>query len=298
MGGTILHERLLRQEAEERILAEVEGMLESRVPKLEKIALTTADVVHDRFCREPPEMTGLRLLTEVRRNSSAYYSWTIQKDPQTLFFAGRSILHRIDADVRANGGGAAEDVLLRRLTENSKITILFLDPRTNILTRLADEEGERPDAMLGNIAISLGICQRLAGRLRKEHRLLPPGAHLTIRIYDHIPYFAYHKQNHQVIVGFYFLTMEGSSSAAYEVVDEKTKKAFDDHFMKIRADATRKTLVEFDGARGVYNFDDVLFRDLQTFLETTLDAKKVNELLGGTASVPSVATTAPVPPSP
>lgn len=226
-------------------------------------------------------MTGLRLLTDVRRNSPAYYSWTIAKDAQTLFFAGRSILHRIDADVRSNAGSSAEDVLLRRLEQGSKITILFLDPRTKILGRLAEEEGERTDTMLSNIAISLGICKRLAARLQVEHRQLPPGAQLSIRVYDHIPYFAYHKQNHHVIIGFYFLTMEGSSSAAYEVVDDKTKKVFEDHFLKIRAAATKGALVDFEGSRGFQEFNIDLFNSLRNFLEGELGQSEVAELLNG-----------------
>lgn len=280
MAGTILHEKLLRDEAERRIISQVEMMLESKVPKLEEVALKTSDTVHERFCKDPPQMTGLSLLTDVRRNSPVYYSWTIAKEPQTLFFAGRSILHRIDADVRSNAGSSAEDVLLRRLMEGSKITILFLDPRADMLERLAKEEGESTSTLLGNIAISLGICHRLTTRLKKEHMHIPAGAHLTIRLYDHIPYFAYHRQNNQVIVGFYFLTAEGSSSAAYEVIDEKTKRVFEDHFLRIRADATAGTLIDLQGAKGTYDFNTDLFNHLRGYLETKLTHNKVTELLG------------------
>jgi hypothetical protein len=286
MGGTLVHEQWLRRETEMRIIDEVEAKLEDKIPSLQVMAEAAAGAVHDRFCKEPPGMTGLRLLRDVRRNSPEYYSWTTEREPQTMFFAGRSILHRIDADIRVNTGGSVEEVLLRRLTENSKITILFLDPRVDILKRLAAEEGEALDSMLGNIAISLGICKRLAERLKKTHRDLPPGAHLSIRIYDHIPYFAYHKQNNQVIIGFYFLSIEGSLSASYEVVDEKTKKIFEEHFLKIRADATSRTLVDLEGARGIYKFNDGLFDELCSFLKTTLDPKKVDELLGLTPVSP------------
>jgi hypothetical protein len=301
MGGTILHEKLLRDEAEERLIDKVDEMLESKVPKLQDIAEVTAETVHTRFCKEPPQMTGLRLLTVCRRNSPVYYRWTIEKEPQTLFFAGRSILHRIDADVRAKSGSSAEDVIFKRLMESSKITILFLDPRIDIVARLAEEEGERKDRMLGNIAVSLGVCRRLADRLQSEHRNLPVDAHLTIRIYNRLPYFAYHRQNHQVIIGFYFLTMEGSSSAAYEVIDEQTKKVFEDHFLKIRADSIPGTLVEFSGSQASYDFNVKLFDDLRNFLETQLDQARVSELLSGTSNVSAKATAAPavsLPPSP
>jgi hypothetical protein len=280
-GATLLHEKVLRDETEKRVLSEVDAMLESKVPKVAEIANTTSDAVHERLCKEPPQMTGLRLLHNIRRNSSDYYRWTIERRPQSLFFAGRSILHRIDADVRLKTGGSAEDVLFRCLTEGSRITILFLDPRTAILERLADEEGEPPDSMLGNIAISLGISQRLADRLTTEFPNLPAGAHLTVRIYDRIPYFAYHKQDEQLIVGFYFLSIEGSSSPAYEVVDDKTKKTLEQHFGKIRAESKANILIDFDGARGGFVFNEKLFGDLRLFLKTKLDPNRIDELLNG-----------------
>lgn len=234
-------------------------------------------------------MTGLRLLSNVRRNSEDYYRWTLKREPQTLFFAGRSILHRIDADVRRRTGGSAEDSIINCLKEGSKITVLFLDPRTNILERLADEEGEPTDSMLGNIAISLGICQRLVDRLRNEHATLPSRTRLTIRVYDRIPYFAYHKQNEQMIVGFYFLSTEGSSTASYEVIDDNTKKTFEEHFGKIRAEAKSGILLDYNGAHGGSTFNDALFHNLAGFLKTKLDTRKVDQLLAEPAKASSLA---------
>src|SRR5262249_24088383 len=163
---------------------------------------------------------------------------------QELFFAGRSVLHRIDADIRARTGGSAEEILLRRLKENSKIRILFLDPRTDILNRLAKEEGQTLQAMLGDIATSIGICRRLFDLVLQDFPALQHGAELTIRIYDRVPYFAYHKQDDDVVVGFYFLSTKGSSSAAYEIIDEQTKQVFGDHFIHIMYEAATTTLVE------------------------------------------------------
>lgn len=177
--------------------------------------------------------------------------------------------------------------------EGSKITILFLDPRADMLERLAREEGESTATLLSNIAISMGICHRLTTRLRRDHLHIPAGGRLTIRLYDHIPYFAYHRQNNRVIVGFYFLTAEGSSSAAYEVIDEKTKRVFEDHFLRIRADATEGTLVDFQGAKGIYDFNADLFNHLRSFLETKLSHSKVTELLGGVPSPPVTNTLVP-----
>src|SRR5262249_65442 len=155
------YEKLLRDEMLKAIVDELDQKLEARIPQLADVASETAMEVHKLFCERPPRMTGIRLLHDVRRNFSGYYSWVTEQKAQDLFFAGRSVLHRIDADIRARTGGSAEEILLRRLKENSKIRILFLDPRTDILNRLAKEEGQTLQAMLGDIATSIGICRRL-----------------------------------------------------------------------------------------------------------------------------------------
>lgn len=279
MAGTILHEKLLRDEMIKALDRQLDEKLEARIPGAADIASRTAQTVHGIFCERPPGMTGIRLLSDVRRNFAGYYSWVIEQTPQELFFAGRSVLHRIDADVRARTGGSAEDILLRRLKEGSKIKILFLDPRISILERLAEEEGQRLKKMLGDIATSIGICRHLYDLLDQHYASLPPGAELTIRVYDRIPYFAYHKQNDHVIVGFYFLSAIGSTSAAYELVDERTKEVFGDHFVQILAEATKGWLVEFDGPRGRPSFNDDLYKQLRECVVEHLGAEKAEEHL-------------------
>jgi hypothetical protein len=283
MAGTILHEKLLRDETLTTVIAELDQKLEARLPKLADIAQETAEEVHRLFSEHPPGMTGIRFLQDRRRNYFAYYSWVNEQKPQDLFFAGRSVLHRIDADIRTRTGGSAEDVILRRLKEGSKIWIAFLDPRANILDRLAREEGQTPKAMLGDIATSIGICQRLFALLQGNFRALPPGSELTIRVYDRVPYFAYHKQDDQIIVGFYFLSDKGYASAAYELVDEQTKQVFGTHFVRIMSDAASSTLVEFDGAREKPSFDKKLFDNLCDclYLPENLGKDKTDELLRG-----------------
>ena len=223
--------------------------------------------VHRLLCERPTQMTGIRKLDEVRRNFSGYYQWVNEQKRQTLFFAGRSVLQRIDADIRDRTGAAAEDVLLRRLREGSVIDILFLDPRISIISRLAQEEGQTLNAMLGDIKVSLGVCRKLAGLLDAHWQELPARAALSIRVYDRVPYFAYHRQDGEAIVGFYFDSAKGSTSAAYELVDDETKEAFEDHFKKIGSDAATNTIVEFDGARGRPKFNAPLVEELEKSIE-------------------------------
>jgi len=97
MAGTILHEKLLRDEALAAVVDEFDSKLEARIPKLTEIAHGTATEVHTLFVERPPAMKGIRFLHDRRRNYSGYYSWVNDQNPQDLFFAGRSVLHRIDA---------------------------------------------------------------------------------------------------------------------------------------------------------------------------------------------------------
>jgi len=269
IAGSILHEKLLRDEMLRQLREELDGAADS-----------TARSVHRLFCEYPPGMTGIKLLDAQRRNYAGYYSWVNEQKQQYLFFAGRSVLHRIDADIRERMGhpASAEKILLRRLKEGSKISILFLDPRIDIISRLAVEEGQTPAALLGDLATSIGICHRLFELL--ESATLPASAELTIRVYDRVPYFAYHRQDTEAIVGFYFLSMKGYSSAAYELVDDVTKRVFDGHFGLILAEAARGTLVEYDGARGRATFNDQLFGELRTSLKQQL-GPAADDLLGG-----------------
>lgn len=281
MAGTILHEKLLRDEMVQVVVDELDQRLDAGIPKLSEVASETARETHKLFCDSPPGMTGIRLVDDTRRNYSGYYSWVNEQKAQDLFFAGRSVLHRIDADIRTRTATSAESILLRRLKEGSKIRILFLDPRIDIVDRLAIEEGQTPQAMLGDIATSIGISRRLFDLLQQNFASLPPGAELTIRVYDRVPYFAYHKQDDDVIVGFYFLSAKGSSSAAYELVDGKTKEVFGDHFVGMLSAAATSTLVEFDGARGRPSINESLFEELGDCLRKVerLGEEKTAELM-------------------
>src|SRR5207244_566903 len=101
----------------------------------------------------------------------------------------------------------------------------------------------------------------------------------AIRVYDRIPYFAYHRQDDEVIVGFYFLSSIGSSSAAYDLVDGQTKKVFAGHFDRIMADAVPTFLVDFDGNRARPTFNEALLEKLRGVCTERL-AKAASEQAG------------------
>jgi hypothetical protein len=272
LAGTIIHEKLLRDEMVQTITNELDK-------RFSTVATDAGAEVHRLFCDRPPGMTGLGLISDKRRNFSGYYEWVIDQKRQELFFAGRSVLHRIDADIRQRTGQSADEILFRKLSEGSQICILLLDPRMNILGRLSDEEGQRVDTMLSDLATSLGICERLYKLLDEKQHMLKPDSDLTVRIYDRIPYFAYHRQDDQAIVGFYFLSSIGSSSAAYEIADEHTKKVFQGHFDRILSEASDGLLVEYSGAQGRATFNKPLFDELHGLLGSKLGKDTTDELM-------------------
>jgi len=253
----------LRAEAEKNLLDQICLELDARIPK-------------------SMSASGLRLLKGHRRGRDDFYYWAVETGAEDLFFAGRSVLHRIDYDLQFRRVGSAEDAIMRRLSDGCSITILFLDPRIDILRRLADEEEEDVHSLLENIARSLGTCFRLAESLKQGDLKNNTKGKLLVGVYDHSPYFSYHKDGDRVIVGFYFLTMRGGDSEAYEVEGEDAKKRFESHFTHILLDKKRlATLMEVDGIQGRQTINHGLFTELRTYLDGQLGAGRVGELMKG-----------------
>ena len=224
-----------------------------------------------------PLTRGIRLAVQVRKNNDDYYNWVNASGHPDLFFAGRSVLHRIDYDMRHRGKGSAEKILAARLRVGATIRILFLDPRSQLVERLANEAGQPIEAMLADIATSLGICHRLyrdylhTGKFSSHSRL-------EIRVYDETPYFAYHKQDGVVLVGFYFNTTLGQDSAAFEVIDPETQKFFSDHFAKVFSHGSR--LLELLPHRAGCMYDEQIVQSMTCYLEQKLGQELVAELIG------------------
>lgn len=245
----------------------------------DETAETVAAHVQKGLRETPLHATGIRLLRKVRKGYSGYYNWALDSEPQDVFFAGRSILHRIDWNFRQKGLGAAEDVIARRLSQGAQIRILFLDPRSNLVPRLANEEGQTKEQFLSDLTTSIGICERLNRRLEKS---MHQSALLDVRIYDEVPYFAYHRVDEDVIVGFYFSSALGHNSAAYEVVDSQTRVFFESHFLAIfnRAAAEGVLLRKQPNQEGA-ELNSVLLTDVRNSISNTLSVSVVDKLIAG-----------------
>jgi hypothetical protein len=226
-------------------------------------ATAIAEEVVNKLKLAPLSATGIKCVSAIRKSYSGYYTWAMSTKPEENFFAGRSVLHRIDEDFKHRELSDAATVLARRLSEGAKIKILLLDPRSDVIPRLAEEEGQSTNKLLLDLAISLGVCRRLYKLLAA--RTLPPSARLDICVFDEIPYFAYHSVGDMVIVGFYFSSILGHQSAAFEVVDPQTRAFFADHFHSIfaRTQARGTNVLRFNSHDGRVELNEILFEDLR-----------------------------------
>lgn len=223
---------------------------------------------------------GLRRVSSPQRGYDGYYLWAVSKEQCDLFFAGRSVLHRVQAELAGLSLGRVEDLFLGKLQQDSVIRVLFLDPRSDLVSRLCQEEGQSEREFLEDMAISLGICRRIHKLITEKRDSLSPHAELHIRIYDELPHFSYHRHDEVVVVGLYLVSSLGSPSAAFQVADDETKKFFSDHFTAMfdRA-ADRGCIVDltYNGRTPV--FSDKLYEDLRDYLAEKLGHDECRRLM-------------------
>ena len=82
--------------------------------------------------------------------------------PKGITILGRSVLHRIQKDLKLHDPKQPiEEVIKEKLLKGSRITIIFLDPRSSFIDQLAKEEGKRKEDIIRKCWYSLQICKRL-----------------------------------------------------------------------------------------------------------------------------------------
>lgn len=224
----------------------------------------------DRF---PPG--GINMVAFPRQNFWKYHTWTLINDPQELFFAGRSVLHRIDADFKTRRFPRADDALLRKLEVPSKIQILYCNPTWPIISDLARFENQTKEHIYSHLAISMGIVGRIWDKLKDKEL---PGE-LEIRLYSEPVQYAYHRaknistEEKEMLIGFYFARNLGCRSPLFEIQDEAIQGYFEDHFNNVfgRAD---KLLCYPSYGQGA-QFEESFFYEIKNFLENLLGENEV-----------------------
>ena len=217
----------LQRESIEQTLTEHEAKSEQRLTKL-----------RDGFQNQLTSMTdllrgaGIRMLCPQRQGFSGFHTWLLEQAPQEIFFAGHSVLHRVQIDFRSRQFAPVEKALLRKLKENSRIRIMFLDPTWDYLDKLARAESEAPEGLRTNLAVTLAICQRLWQAIQN---LELPGS-IEIRTCSEFEQYAFHhiicaqRAEDQMLMGFYFAQSEGMKTPLFVVDNERIREEFRSHF--------------------------------------------------------------------
>jgi len=244
-----------------------------------------SEFVLERWKKDPvsriPELLGafqergLKMICFPRKGFWRYHSWFLVTDPQDLFFAGRSVLHRIQEDFRVRRLPSVEEALIRKLEEGSKIKVLFCNPNWGLLPQLAVAEAQPESGLFGDLATSLGIIHRLWEQLKSQKF---PGE-IDIRLYEEIVQYAYQRtenlQSHQreMLIGFYFAQRLGCRSPLFEADDKSIQSEFEDHFVSVFARATK--LLEYPSFGQGKHFDQKLFLQCKSLLIDKIGADEV-----------------------
>ena len=280
IAGTVnyVHEKLFirtqSEELEEGVAGRVQRQLQPDLKSVESLVERKSEELEGLIDRQ---VRGLRWLTDNRRDCPDYYTWPFAHGTKDLFFAGISVLHRMDTGLREHGIRSLEEALVRKLQEGTDIRILFLDPRSDLIRRIADDEDREKEEILGDIATTVGICRRLY--LLLEQLEEKPRASLFVGMHDRSPCFSYHKEDEKVIVGLYIPTRPKRQNSAFEALDPHTMELFRQYVDHIQSEAT--PLLTVDGTiSGNPTFRDTTYRQIYDALADRLNgAEKVDELM-------------------
>ncbi len=239
--GTFIHEYFLREETERRTLERI------------------GQILHPK---------SLRQVAKNRREFVGYYGWTNRKT-RKLVIAGRACLHIMNQRLR----GRLVDHIVRRLKKTCDITIMILDPRsrlTGILDITDADESANLRSKLPNFVTAFQLCEKLSQNVLNKDKDLGEGS-LSVLVYDHIPYFAYHQEDDRMFVAFYFLQVEGRSPV-FEVLSPEVQKLFGDHIEKLRSNPKSTTLLTYNPVLKRRWFNKELFDSIMTYCEKATES--------------------------
>jgi len=225
------------------------------------------------------EKPGLRIVARKRRGEPRYYKWVLENEVQEAFFAGHSILHRVDEDFVSRGLLPVQDALRQKVSEGSKIRILFLDPTWQFLDDIAKAGGQDPVTLRRDLTTTLTICKGLLAKLRNQKF---PGR-LEIRACRAVVQYAFHhvacasRHTDEMLVGFYFADQPGTETPVFETDDTEVRARLRVHFNTIFDDAkTTKELLSYSD--GSIKFAHEYFGECVDALAKALEEKAVEHL--------------------
>ncbi len=260
--------------------------LQREVQKVQKQLPGVQQTVQEQFGKLSGLLrgAGMRMVSAQRRGYPGYHKWVLEDAPQDMFFAGRSVLHRVRADFESLQLLSVEEALARKVAEGSHIRILFLDPSWDFVKDIARWEGQ-DSTLRADLATTLGVCRRLWERI-EDHKF--PGS-LEIRACQELQQYAFHhvvckqKMQAEMLVGFYFAGVHGIETPLFVVDNEAIKEVFERHFNTV---FNRAKELLFYSQHGIEKrFQSDYFRQCANTLAEHIGHDKVNDLCWARASI-------------
>ena len=229
---------------------------------------------------------AIHLETLIRRGFDGYHKWLVNSKPQTVFFAGHSVLHRMEDDFRQLPVKSVEEAVCLKLSQGCNIRVLFLDPTWDFLDCVANAQEEKPGEiptqtpthLRKNLATSVGIAKRIADELEKSRGPLLSGS-LDIRVCREVTQYAYHHvecrdpDSEEMFLGLYFAGELGTESPLFVVENRNIRVRFKTHFARIFARAIPLLSWSRGDARPTFNTE--YYRDCQRALAPQISEEEV-----------------------
>lgn len=205
---------------------------------------------------------ALRLVTLQRAGYDSYHHWLVHTTPEDLFFAGHSVLHRVQIDMDRRGLGKLDQAIVTKLLAGSNVRILFLDPTWDFVKTIAEGEGQTYERMLTDLTVTLGICRKILMELEKHEPAVVTGS-IDIRMCKEVQQYAFHSVTNResgttnMLVGLYFANSLGMNSPLFSVEHKDIQDIFTTHFVAIANRQTSTSLLEYSPP--IKHFNDDLY---------------------------------------
>lgn len=221
--------------------------------------------------------SGMQLMRHERIGFDGFHRWLTVLGPQEMFFAGRSVLHRMKKDFEDRGLPPIHEALIQKMKTGSKIRILFMDPKWDLIEQIASQEG-RTSAR--ELYVDLKTTCSIIGQLweRLQHSTAPLPGSIDIRVYREVSQYAYHYTKDlsggrvEMYVGFYFAELLGWQSALFQVHSVDIQKSFERHFA-VLFDRAQQLLTYPSSGGGLQRFNNNYHQEALNLLESKVSSQ-------------------------
>lgn len=208
-----------------------------------------------------------------RKHFNGYHRWILTKDPLDIFFAGHSVLHRVDEDFSMLNLPKCEEALYMKVGHSSKIKILLIDPTWDFIEDIANAENQSIKDISEHLSITLKIIGNLYGLF--ETRKTKLNGSIEIKTCRNITQYAYHrvintyksKEHPEIFIGFYFQDTVGSNTPLFKVENKSIVDFFEAHFLHIWNAPSSRTLFDYRSNRNDATIDTDYYEECRQKLK-------------------------------